>query len=378
MTTNNKPISFWHIFGYLFFLNFIGLVFLSISSPFESINLTGVSFGIAKKQLIWSLIGLSIFFIIRYLDYSLIKKFSPILFYFSLFLLFLVVIPQFGLKILGANRWLNFGFFGVQPSELFKFTSILYFSNILTKNVNLKHFFIPLVIGLFLIIIEPNLSTTILIATISIFLFYLANGDIKSIFIIGVIALFLGIILTITSPYRLKRLQSLINPQSTQAYHSNQLIVSLASGHIFGKGFANSDQKYMFLPKVSTDSIAAVIGEETGFIGMLIICLAYLYLVSHLINFSNTLTDHSTQLFTIGISLWIAFQALINLGAITSIIPLTGMPLPFISYGGSSLVSLYLGLGVVANIHRQQQLLYLKNSDQQNHHHHRSSSHSSH
>jgi cell division protein FtsW (lipid II flippase) len=178
--------------------------------------------------------------------------------------------------------------------------------------------------------------------------------------------------LTFIAPYRFTRLKTLLNPKvntTSTSYHSNQIVYALASGGLWGRGFANSNQKYKYLPKISTDSILAIIAEETGFIGVSLIFYIYLLLIGHLFRIAKKLEDNFESLLVAGVAAWIAFQTLINIGAIANIIPLTGIPLPFISYGGSSLVSLFFALGLVYNIEKKHHNLIYLNNEAENHHH---------
>jgi len=234
-----------------------------------------------------------------------------------------------------------------------------------------------------LIILEPNLSTAILISAIVISIYYLSGGQIISLFKLFIIGVLVTIILIFTSPYRLARFQTLVNPEaneSSTSYHRNQTILALASGGLFGKGFANSEQKYRYLPKISTDSILAIIGEETGFIGIVIIFILYLTLINYLFRLSKTLQNSFQSLLVSSIACWISYQCLINLAASAALIPLTGIPLPFISYGGSSLVTLLSAIGLVHNIEISNHTLVYSVHDRpkKNYRYHRIAPHSRH
>ena len=319
------------------------------------------------------------YFIASKIDLEIITKYVTPTYLFSLLLLVLVFVPQLGTTTLGASRWINLGFISFQPSEIYKLTSIIFFAYMFSqeKYRHTKNLIIYLSPALILIILEPNLSTAILITAIIFSLFYLSGGNILAIFTISTFAVLMGIILIVTSPYRQARLQTLLNPQDEQSisYHSQQITIAIASGGLFGKGFANSDQKYKFLPKLSTDSILAVIGEETGFIGITIIIYLYLVLIFYLLKIGRLIKDQFQSLIIVGIACWIAYQALINIFAVASLIPLTGIPLPFISYGGSSLMALYAAIGLAKNIEKNNQSLLYSNSDtQQKNNSHRHSS----
>jgi cell division protein FtsW len=356
----------------IFSLIVIGFTFVSISSLTEANNTVGDRFYFLRKQGFWIIISLLAFFLFSKIKLNLIKKLSALFYLFSIICLILVLIPGLSNSILGARRWLNLGPLSFQPSELLKLSSVIYFANLFSQESK-KTFFNLLIylIGPFiLIILEPNLSTALLIFAISISMFYLSGGKITPIITLCSCFILLAFILVITSPYRLNRLQTLINPQETESsYHNDQIILSLSSGGFFGKGFANSDQKYRFLPKVSTDSILAIIGEEMGFLGTFTILIIYTLLVTHLIKTSSLIKDQFTSLIISGTACWITFQALINIAAIANVIPLTGVPLPFISYGGSSLITLMVAIGLTHNIEKKYGLLLYSDNDQKNHNH---------
>jgi cell division protein FtsW len=358
----------------------IGFTFISISSLTEANNTAGDPFYFLKKQGFWILLSLFAFFLSSKIKITLIKKFSAFLYLFSIVCLILVLIPNLSNSILGAKRWLNLGIFSFQPSELLKLSSVIYFANLFSQESkkNLLNLLIYLIGPFILIILEPNLSTALLVFAISISMFYLSGGKTMPILATCFAFIILAFVLVLTSPYRLDRLQTLINPQDSQnSYHSNQIILSLSSGGLFGKGFANSDQKYRFLPKISTDSILAIIGEEMGFLGTFTIIAIYIFLISHLFKASSLIKDPYSSLIVSGTACWIAFQALINIAAIANLIPLTGVPLPFISYGGSSLLTLMIAIGLTYNIENKHGLLLYSDDDKKNHSH-RHSSDSSH
>ena len=359
----------------------IGLLFISLSSISEAVYTAGDKFYFIKKQLIWSVIGGISFLTASKIKFIYLNKYAKTFFLISIGLLLIVLIPQFGNQTLGARRWFDLGLFGIQPSEIFKLSAVIFFSKMFADNSsrNIKNLIIYLGIPLTLIILEPNLSTAILIAAIIFTIYYLSGGEIASLFTLCLLAIIASLILVFTSPYRQERFHSLIDPENSSSYHSSQIILALTSGHWIGKGLANSDQKYRFLPKVSTDSILAVIGEETGFFGCLSIIFIYLFLILQIISVGRHSPDPFCSLLTISIACWIAYQSLINISAIVALIPLTGVPLPLISYGGSSLVTLMFALGLVQNIQLHSVLVYSDNREKiKIRYHHRHPSHSGH
>lgn len=362
----------------------IGIIFISISSLTEANSTIGDKFFFLRKQGFWLLVSLVVFYIASKIKIETVQKLSSIIYLFSIVSLILVLIPGLSNQALGARRWLNLGIFSFQPSEILKLSSIIFFASHFSKEQfrNFKNLVLYLIGPFILIILEPNLSTAILITAIVISIFYLSGGKILPLFFLCLTIIGLSLILILTSPYRSARLQTLLNPQNnaeSTSYHSNQIILSLSSGGLFGKGFANSDQKYKFLPKISTDSILAIIGEETGFLGVTVIIFIYIYLISYLLKISSIITDQFQSLIISGTACWIAYQCLINISAVAAIIPLTGVPLPFISYGGSSLITLFTAIGLVRNIEKRNSLLLYSDNDskdKQNNHHHRHTPHS--
>lgn len=353
-----------------------GLVFLSISSLVEAENL-GNKFLFIRKQLLWTLISLIAFFVVQKINLQFLRRYSLIIYFSSVIILLFVLLPTFGTKVFGARRWLSLGFLpDFQPSEFFKPAAIFFFSSLFSQkeNLSLRRLLAFLFPPILLVLLQPNFSTAILLTAIIVTLYYLAGGQTIPLFLLSLFATAASILLVVISPYRLSRLNTMLHPESSpDNYHYRQIVISLSSGGIFGKGLANSDQKYRFLPKIATDSILAVIGEETGIIGVFLVFFLYLSLISSLFSAAKLTSDPFSSLFLSGIGLWIAYQSLINIFSITGLIPLTGVPLPFISYGGSSLLCLSASLGIC------RQLLYSNSvSPRQKTHHHRQSSYSSH
>lgn len=363
----------------------VGLIFISLSTLSEASTTIGDKYFFIKKQAMWLGIGFISFLIFSKINLTIIHRYSKYLYWASIFFLIAVLIPKIGNSALGARRWLDIGIINIQPSEIVKFTSIIYFSALFSgsQNRTLKSLLVYLGIPFVLIILEPNLSTAILVSAIVISIYYLSGGEIISLFKLFAIGVTATFILIFVSPYRLARFQTLLHPmenETSSSYHRNQIILAISSGGFFGKGFANSDQKYRYLPKISTDSIFAVIGEETGFIGITTVFLIYLVLINHLFRLSQSTPDHFHSLLTSGIACWISYQCLINLSASSALIPLTGIPLPFISYGGSSLVTLLSAIGIVRNIEINYSGLVYSDHDRQklNRRHHRISPHPRH
>lgn len=340
--------------AYTISLSIIGLFFISISSLFEAQQSLGDPYFFIRKQIIWIILGIITMFITSKINLDFLRQHSFTIYLISIALLIIVFIPSVGQKALGASRWINLGFFAIQPSEIFKLSAIIFFPALFAseKKAGFKHLLFFLLPPFFLIVLEPNLSTAILCTTIIVSSYYLSGGQIFPIFLLFIFFALLGSILIISSPYRKARFDTLVNSQKNEDlnYHSQQIIISLASGGIGGRGIANSQQKYKFLPKISTDSILAIIGEETGFIGLFALTLLLISFILFMFGLANSVPDMFEKVLISSFACWISYQALINFSAIVALIPLTGIPFPFISYGGSSLLTIMAGCGLISNI----------------------------
>lgn len=310
-----------------------------------------------RLQFIWMLVGFGCFFVMSNLKYQKLEKYSRYLFWITVFLLIIVLIPGISSKILGARRWLNFAGITLQPAELAKLTVSIYLASLLkkTKN-NIWSFLIVLGSLSGLIILEPDLGTMIVISGMSVITFIGSGGKLFQIVSLMPVIVLIGILLALVSPYRRERLYSYLNfshdPQGS-SYHIRQALLAVGSGGVWGVGLGQSKQKYEFLPEVTTDSIFAVIAEETGLIGSTVVLLAFVALAFLGLKVSQNAPDIFGTNLALGITSWIGLQALINIAAMVALVPLTGIPLPLVSYGGSSIVIALLGLGILVNISKQ-------------------------
>lgn len=309
-----------------------------------------------KLQSGWAVIGLAGFFLISRIPYQKLEKLSVTLLLVTLFLVALVLIPGVGSRLWGARRWLNLGFFSFQPAELAKLTLAIYFSSLLKKVTRFWPFALILCLAGFLIMLEPDLGTTLILAGSSLITYFGSGGQLRYLGLaVPVLALLLGGLI-LFSPYRLNRLKTFFDYSRDplgSSYHIRQVLLSLGSGGVFGVGLGQSKQKYEFLPEATTDSIFAVIGEEWGLIGGLAVIIAFVIFMRQGLSLVQTAPDKFGSNLALALTSWISLQALANLGAMVAIIPLTGVPLPFISYGGSSLVLVLLASGILVNIAKQ-------------------------
>jgi cell division protein FtsW len=295
------------------------------------------------------------------IDYRFWKKNSFWMLIITLLLLILVFVPGIGRAAGGAHRWIVIGGSWFQPSELIKLTFLIYLSAWLeNRDEKIKSFwfgFIPftfliLLIGA-LIMLQPDLGTTSILVLSAVTVFFVAGANPSHlVFGAGGLLVLLTILIK-ASPYRQQRLLVFLNPSVDSqgaAYHINQALLAIGAGGLWGLGFGQSKQKYLYLPEAHTDSIFAIIAEELGFIRSSLVVAGYL-LIGYLgFRIARNAPDRFARFLAVGITSWIVFQAFINIAAMLNLLPLTGVPLPFVSYGGSSLIILLAGVGIMLNI----------------------------
>lgn len=346
----------WVLVGLVLSLTIFGLIMVGNASVVEAYRDFGDKFYYLRLQTQWLALGFLAFIITSLFNYRRLKLIAIPLLTFTLISLVLVLIPGVGVKVLGARRWLGIGIFRFQPAELAKLTVVLYLASFFSSKRNLLPFLAILGIMMVLIMLEPDLGTMVVVAATSLVVYFASGAPIWQIGLIGLIGAIGGMGLIFFSPYRKERLLTFLNPTRDPlgaSYHIRQVLIALGSGGIFGLGLGQSRQKYEYLPAATTDSIFAVIAEELGFVGAVAILLIFLVLIWRGFKIASQAPDDFGRLLAVGITSWIGFQALVNLGAMVALIPLTGVPLPFISYGGSSLVLALTGMGILVNISKQ-------------------------
>jgi len=341
-----------------------GLMMLASSSSFQSQRTFGDPFHLFLNQIIQGVfLGGAGFFLAYVTPLRILKRFALPLFLLSVLLLVLLLVPHVGFEYGGARRWIQVGSLSFQPSEFAKIGLLFYVASWLASHKReLLHFsqgFLPILFmgGIipFLILLEPNVSNFGITASLIFILLFAAGARIWHLLGFSLVILMVGFLSVLLLPSRLQRVETLLNPSldpQGKSYQLNQSLIALGSGGVFGKGLGMSSQKYSALPEVSGDAIFAIIGEELGFVGSIVLILFYLAIFAEGMLISRIASDPFAQYFTIGFVSLIALQAFINVGAISGLLPLTGVTLPFISYGGSSLISLCAGSGLVAQAAR--------------------------
>lgn len=331
----------------------IGLAAVADASAPYAIRKFDDEFFFLKHQGQWAVVGVFGMFVASQLKYTIWEKWAKHIFAANLILLLLVLIPGVGSTISGATRWIVVGPVSIQPSELLKLTMAMYLAKVASSDKGPLSYFLPLGLGAFLVMLQPDLGTTISIGIIGMTQIFLAGVPLMFIGGSASLGLIGAIVLILSSDYRRARLMTFLSADSDplgKSYHVRQILIALGTGGMFGVGLGQSRQKYSFLPEPETDSIFAVIAEEVGFVGSVLFLLLLFAFVYRSIMIIKNAPDRFSFILGAGIIAWIAGQMLINISAIVVLVPLTGLPLPLISYGGSSLTTVLFGIGIILNI----------------------------
>lgn len=351
----------------IFIIIIFGLVILSSASAVIGFQKFGDANYYLKHQLIYGIfLGLIGMYLASRIDYHWWQKVSFAFLILTVIFLFLVLIPGIGFEFGGARRWVNLGGIIFQPTEIAKLSFLLYLGTWLSKKKKEKEMnsftygLIPflILVGMitFLVMMQPDLGTMTVIAAISVAVYFLAGANLKHLALIFLIAVVLFGLLVQIEPYRAARFTVFLNPELDPqgiGYHVNQALLAIGSGGIFGLGLGHSRQKYNYLPEVASDSIYCVIAEELGLIFSVLILGLYLIVLNRGLFIARRAPDDFGKLVAGGITIWVAFQAVVNIGGMISILPMTGITLPLISYGSSSATSVMIALGILINISKQ-------------------------
>lgn len=342
-------------------LSLFGLLMIYSSSNIWAEYKFSDPYKFLKTQGIFLLISYIIIYYMQRVPYITYLKKTNLIFGICFILLILVLIPGIGTVRNGSRSWFGIGGFGIQPSEFMKLAIIIFTSKYLSKNEKLikdvKKGVFPILLILFitfgLILLQPDFGTGVIMVMTIIVLLFISGVDMSFFIKIGCLGL-LGISgLIIIAPYRIKRILSFLNPWSDPLGSGFQIIQSLYSigpGGLLGLGFGNSIQKHFYLPEPQTDFIFSIISEEFGFMGIIIVATLFLIIIYRGFRISKKCENHFGKYLAFGITFGIAFQTLLNLMVVVGLIPVTGVTLPFLSYGGSSLLITMLSISILLNI----------------------------
>ena len=314
-------------------------------------------------QALWATLGLCGLVVAMRVDYHRYRAFAVPLLAVTALLLLAVLVPGVGVRAGGAARWLRFGPVGLQPAELAKLSLILYLAAWLggrreeiTKPAVVVPFFAVTVALAALVVAEPDLGTAIVIAAIALAMYFIAGARLRVFASLAGLATITGLAVAIAQPYRLQRLVTFLDPWSDPkgaGFQTIQSLYGLALGGLFGEGLGAGREKFGFLPAPYTDSIFAVLGDELGLAGTLAVIVLFFVLAYRGIAIALRARDATGALLAAGITTWLVFQGWVNMAVVASLVPMTGITLPFISYGGSSLCVGLIAVGILLNVGRE-------------------------
>jgi len=355
-----KPSTYYWLLLMTIVLLLFGSVMIFSASSVMAFSSEGDSYFYLKRQLIWVIIGLCSMGLFSKFDYRKLRKLAGPAIILSVILLLLVLVPGVGKTAGGANRWIEIGEFGFQPSEFAKLAIILYVADLFVRKRDemgdLSQLLVslsPVLVVLGLIFIEPHLGNTFLICATIFAMIYLAGANLLHVIGIGAMGGILSFVAIFCTQYRRQRFLAFLDPWAdpkSTGFHIIQSLLAFGSGGIRGLGLGMSHQKFFYLPAAHTDFIFAIIGEELGLMGTLFTIFIFILLAYLGFKVSLKCKDPFGKLLGSGIIFMIIFQAIVNMGAVTGILPITGVPMPLISFGGSALVFTLAGIGVLLNI----------------------------
>jgi cell division protein FtsW len=335
------------------------------ASSVSSFATYGSSFMFFKRQLIWAALGVGFFVLFAQVDYRRLRGVSYLLVLAVMGLLVAVLVPGLGTVAGGSSRWLALGPLSFQPSEVAKLALILFAADVFSRKEEkklqeLSHTMLPLVPVLggltLLVIMQPDMGTTLVLGCIGLGILFVAGSPLRYVFPLGGAGLLLAIAAAFSEDYRRARVLAFLDPWAdplNTGYQTIQSLMAMGSGGWFGLGLGASRQKWSYIPNAHTDFIYAILGEEMGLLGTLSVLGMFAFLAYLGIRIARSAPDRFGTLVATGITVWIAFQALVNIGAVTAALPVTGVPLPLVSFGGSSLVVSLIAMGILTNIARQ-------------------------
>ena len=343
----------------------LGLMMILSASFVSSFTNYGSSFLFFKRQLLWVVFGLISFFVFSRLDYRKLKGTGYLLIVAVVALLCAVLVPGIGVSTGGSARWLGIGPLSFQPSELAKLALILFGADVFSRKQertldDLSHTLLPLVPVLALIaglvMLQPDLGSTILIGSIGLGMLLVAGAPMRFIAPLAGLGAAAATVVALIEPERRSRVLSFLDPWKDalgDGYQTIQGLIALASGGWFGVGLGASRQKWNYVPNAHTDYIFAILGEEMGLLGTFVVLGLFVALGYLGLRTARQARDRFGMLLAAGITVWITVQAIVNIGVVTASLPMTGVPLPLVSFGGSSLVLTLVGMGILTNIARQ-------------------------
>lgn len=348
-----------------FILLTLGLVMILSASSVQSFATYGSSFLYFQKQLLWACLGLVAYIVLARTDYRKLRRVAYPAYVLCAGALLLVLVPGIGVNAGGSARWLGVGPLTFQPSELAKLGLVLMLAEAYTRKRESSlreagHALVPLVPALgvlaLLVMMQPDLGTTVLLGSVGFGIVLVAGAPARFLAPVALGGTVLALGLAMSESYRRARILSFLDPWKdplNTGYQTIQSLIALGSGGWFGVGLGASRQKWMYVPNAHTDFIFAILGEEMGLLGTFTVVGLFVFLMYLGVRVAQRAPDRFGMLVAAGITIWVSIQALVNMGAVTAALPITGVPLPLVSFGGSSLLVTLAAMGILTNIASQ-------------------------
>ncbi len=342
-----------------------GTTMVGAASEVVSIQTYGSAWAILIRQCLWVVLGSVAMMVLSRFDYRKLRRFSRLLIVGAFAGLLLVLVPHLAVQATGSSRWLGFGAFDVQPSEFMKLALVIFLADLVVRReeagTSERTVIGPLLLvtggAAVLVIAEPDMGTTAVIVSIGLAVLVASGVSLRPVLKVAAAVVVLGVIAGLVDPYRRQRILSFLDPgahASSSGYQVVQSLIGLGSGHILGVGLGSGIVQWGFLPNPHSDFIFSVIGEEFGLVGSVFVLVLLGSICWFGLRAASRAPDRFGALLAVGISAWIAVETFVNIGAVIGLLPVTGIPLPFVSYGGSSLVLTMAGAGILVNVARQE------------------------
>ena len=342
-------------------LSLIGSVMILSASSVAALDLGGSSFAVFFKQCAWLAIGLVCLLVGARLDYHRWAAWVPLMIFGSFGMLVAVLVPGVGINVNGAQRWIGAGEFQIQPAEPAKLAMIVFLAALVAREKERIHdMYVVLrpalvVLGVFvaLLMLQPNLGTTVVVCAMVGCMLLWAGVPLRILGVLSGAGLALGTVFALSADYRRARVTAFLDPWADAGdtgYQTIQSLIGVASGGVSGTGLGASRAKWGFLPEAHTDFVFAIIGEELGLVGSLVVVGLFAAMVACGLRIASRARDDFGTMLAVGVTAWFSVQAFVNVGAVLGILPITGVPLPFVSFGGSSLLTAMLAAGILVNV----------------------------
>jgi len=359
-----RPANYVLLVATVAVLNIVGAVMVLSASSVASLTDYGSAWYFFERQMAWTAVAAAAFMVAARVDYHAWRRWVRPLVVVSGVLLVAVLVPGIGIEVAGSRRWLGAGALRFQPSEIAKLALLVYAADVVSRRAKELHdwrrvlgpVLLVLVLSAALVLREPDLDSTIVLGLIVFTVLVVGGVRLRHLAVVGGAAAAAGALLAVAEPYRRARVFAFLHPSSQASnagYQISQSLIAIGSGGWTGVGLGAGRAKWLFLPNAHTDFIFAIIGEELGLVGCLLVVALFVAFALFGTRAALRAPDRFGALLAAGVTTWVVGQAAINIGAVTGLLPVSGIPLPFVSFGGSALVFTMVAAGMLANVARQ-------------------------